>query len=84
MEKLHELEVLLNKLMEDYIRTKEENEKLWTQMNEALSKIERLDKEKRELESLVEMYRSSMNTLVEKLQSMIGAIGYAGEKDGSY
>ncbi len=84
MEKLHELETLLNRLMDDYERTKEENEKLWAQMNEALSKIERLDKEKRELESLLEMYRSSMNSLVEKLQGMIGAMDHVAEKDSPH
>ncbi|AEH50476.1 hypothetical protein Theth_0381 [Pseudothermotoga thermarum DSM 5069] len=81
MEKLQELESLLNRLIDDYVKTKEENEKLWARMNEALSKIEKLDKEKRELESLVEMYRSSLNSLVEKLQNMLGAVDYAVEAD---
>ncbi|HOJ88699.1 MAG TPA: hypothetical protein PLP64_08690 [Pseudothermotoga sp.] len=72
MDKLNELEVLVDKVLKDYTRLKEENEQLWSQMNEALSKIERLDKEKRELETLVESYRSSLSSLVERLQKIIG------------
>ncbi|MEJ5229081.1 MAG: hypothetical protein WHT65_03675 [Pseudothermotoga sp.] len=72
MDKLNELEALVDKFLQDYKRLKDENEQLWNQMNEALSKIERLDKEKRELETLVENYRNSLGSLVEKLQGMIG------------
>ncbi len=73
LDKLNELEVLVDKVLQDYKRLKEENEQLWSQMNEALSKIERLDKEKRELETLVESYRNSLSSLVERLQKIIGA-----------
>lgn len=72
MDKLDELEALVDKFLQDYKRLKDENEQLWNQMNEALSRIERLDKEKRELETLVESYRNSLGSLVEKLQGMIG------------
>lgn len=75
MDKLAELEDLINKLLEDYRRLKEENEQLWTQMNEVLSKLEQVDKEKKELEKLVETYRNTMNSLVEKLQKMISMAG---------
>lgn len=72
LDKLNELEVLVDRVLQDYKRLKEENEQLWSQMNEALSKIERLDKEKRELETLVESYRNSLSSLVERLQKIIG------------
>ncbi|MGJ8455146.1 hypothetical protein ACSFC1_07575 [Pseudothermotoga sp. U03pept] len=72
LDKLDELEALVDKFLQDYKRLKDENEQLWNQMNEALSRIERLDKEKRELETLVESYRNSLGSLVEKLQGMIG------------
>ncbi|MCS7174677.1 hypothetical protein [Pseudothermotoga sp.] len=75
MDKLAELEDLINKLLEDYRRLKEENEQLWTQMNEVLSKMEQVDREKKELEKLVETYRNTMNSLVEKLQKMISTAG---------
>ncbi|MEN3007921.1 T7SS effector LXG polymorphic toxin [Pseudothermotoga sp.] len=75
MDKLAELEDLINKLLEDYRRLKEENEQLWTQMNEVLSKLEQVDREKKELEKLVETYRNTMNSLVEKLQKMISMAG---------
>lgn len=75
MDKLAELEDLINKLLEDYKRLKEENEQLWVQMNEVLSKLEQVDKEKKELEKLVETYRNTMNSLVDKLQKMISMAG---------
>lgn len=75
MNKLVELEDLINKLLEDYKRLKEENEQLWVQMNEVLSKLEQVDKEKKELEKLVETYRNTMNSLVDKLQKMISMAG---------
>lgn len=75
MDKLVELEDLVNKLLEDYKRLKEENEQLWVQMNEVLSKLEQVDKEKKELEKLVETYRNTMNSLVDKLQKMISMAG---------
>lgn len=75
MDKLVELEDLINKLLEDYKRLKEENEQLWVQMNEVLSKLEQVDKEKKELEKLVETYRNTMNSLVDKLQKMISMAG---------
>lgn len=75
MDKIVELQELVDKLLEDYKRLKEENEQLWSQMNEALTKLEQLDKEKRELEKLVETYRNTMNSLVEKLQKMISLAG---------
>jgi len=75
LDKLVELEDLVNKLLEDYKRLKEENEQLWVQMNEVLSKLEQVDKEKKELEKLVETYRNTMNSLVDKLQKMISMAG---------
>lgn len=75
LNKLVELEDLINKLLEDYKRLKEENEQLWVQMNEVLSKLEQVDKEKKELEKLVETYRNTMNSLVDKLQKMISMAG---------
>uniref|UniRef100_A0A832MQ83 Cell division protein ZapB n=1 Tax=Pseudothermotoga hypogea TaxID=57487 RepID=A0A832MQ83_9THEM len=75
MDKIVELQELVDKLLEDYKRLKEENEQLWNQMNEALTKLEQVDKEKRELEKLVETYRNTMNSLVEKLQKMISLAG---------
>lgn len=80
MDKLNELETLVEKVLQDCQRLKEENEQLWNQMNEALSKIERLDKEKRELETLVESYRSSLSSLVERLQKIIGVTENAYEE----
>lgn len=80
MDKLNELETLVEKVLQDYQRLKEENEQLWSQMNEALSKIERLDKEKRELETLVESYRNSLSSLVERLQKIIGVTENAYEE----
>lgn len=71
LESFEKLEQLLEKLLDDYAKSKEENEQLWSQLNEALSKLERLEKEKRELELLVESYKKSMNTLIEKLQRLI-------------
>ncbi|HBJ82104.1 MULTISPECIES: hypothetical protein [Pseudothermotoga] len=71
LDRLAELEKLVDKLLEEHKKAKEENEQLWKQINEALSKIEKLDKEKRELETLVETYRNSMNSLIQKLQNMI-------------
>lgn len=71
LESFEKLEKLLEKLLDDYAKSKEENEQLWSQLNEALSKLERLEKEKRELELLVESYKNSMNTLIEKLQRLI-------------
>ncbi|WP_448517220.1 hypothetical protein [Pseudothermotoga sp.] len=75
MDKIVELQELVDKLLEDYKRLKEENEQLWTQMNEVLSKLEQVDKEKKELEKLVETYRNTMNSLVDKLQKMISLAG---------
>ncbi|MGB9789751.1 hypothetical protein [Thermotoga caldifontis] len=75
MDRIAELEELIDKLLEDYKRLKEENEQLWSQMNEVLSKLERVENEKRELEKLVETYRNTMNSLVEKLQKMISMAG---------
>jgi len=75
LDKIVELQELVDKLLEDYKRLKEENEQLWNQMNEALTKLEQVDKEKRELEKLVETYRNTMNSLVEKLQKMISLAG---------
>lgn len=75
MERIAELEELVGRLLEDYKRLKEENEQLWSQMNEVLSKLERVENEKRELEKLVETYRNTMNSLVEKLQKMISMAG---------
>lgn len=80
MDKLNELETLVEKVLQDYQRLKEENEQLWSQMNEALSKIERLDKEKRELETLVESYRNSLSSLIERLQKIIGVTENAYEE----
>mgnify|MGYP001626143424 CR=1 FL=1 len=75
LDRIAELEELIDKLLEDYKRLKEENEQLWSQMNEVLSKLERVENEKRELEKLVETYRNTMNSLVEKLQKMISMAG---------
>ncbi|WP_448522705.1 hypothetical protein [Pseudothermotoga sp.] len=75
MDKIVELQELVDKLLEDYKRLKEENEQLWTQMNEVLNKLEQVDKEKKELEKLVETYRNTMNSLVDKLQKMISLAG---------
>ncbi|WP_448531563.1 hypothetical protein [Pseudothermotoga sp.] len=75
MDKIVELQELLDKLLEDYKRLKEENEQLWSQMNEVLNKLEQVDKEKKELEKLVETYRNTMNSLVDKLQKMISLAG---------
>lgn len=75
LERIAELEELVGRLLEDYKRLKEENEQLWSQMNEVLSKLERVENEKRELEKLVETYRNTMNSLVEKLQKMISMAG---------
>lgn len=75
MDRIAELEELVDKLLEDYKRLKEENEQLWNQMNEVLTKLEQVDREKKELEKLVETYRNTMNSLVEKLQKMISLAG---------
>lgn len=75
MDKIVKLQELLDKLLEDYKRLKEENEQLWSQMNEVLNKLEQVDKEKKELEKLVETYRNTMNSLVDKLQKMISLAG---------
>ncbi|WP_448535278.1 hypothetical protein [Pseudothermotoga sp.] len=75
MDKIVELQELVDKLLEDYKRLKEENEQLWSQMNEVLNKLEQVDKEKKELEKLVETYRNTMNSLVDKLQKMISLAG---------
>jgi archaellum component FlaC len=75
LDKIVELQELLDKLLEDYKRLKEENEQLWSQMNEVLNKLEQVDKEKKELEKLVETYRNTMNSLVDKLQKMISLAG---------
>ena len=71
MENFEKLEKLLEKLLDDYAKSKEENGQLWSQLDDALSKLERLEKEKRELELWVESYKNSMNTLIEKLQRLI-------------
>jgi len=75
LDKIVKLQELLDKLLEDYKRLKEENEQLWSQMNEVLNKLEQVDKEKKELEKLVETYRNTMNSLVDKLQKMISLAG---------
>ncbi|GAB4314184.1 MAG: hypothetical protein Kow0084_12290 [Pseudothermotoga elfii] len=84
MDRLAELEKLVDKLLEEHKKAKEENEQLWKQINEALSKIEKLDKEKRELETLVETYRNSMNSLIQKLQNMINVTESVYEEKREY
>ncbi|ABV33093.1 MULTISPECIES: hypothetical protein [Pseudothermotoga] len=84
LDRLAELEKLVDKLLEEHKKAKEENEQLWKQINEALSKIEKLDKEKRELETLVETYRNSMNSLIQKLQNMINVTESVYEEKREY
>ena len=71
MKEIEELERLVDKLINLYKKMKSENERLWEELNNAIEKVERLEKEKKELESILESHRKSLNTLVTKLQKFL-------------
>ena len=71
MKEIEELERLVDKLINLYKKMKSENERLWEELNNAVEKVERLEKEKKELESILESHRKSLNTLVTKLQKFL-------------
>ncbi|HIP92421.1 MAG TPA: hypothetical protein EYH25_03080 [Thermotoga sp.] len=71
MKEIEELERLVDKLINLYKKMKSENERLWEELNNTVEKVERLEKEKKELESILESHRKSLNTLVAKLQKFL-------------
>ncbi len=71
MDKLSELEMYVDRILNDYDRLKKENEKLWEELQNTRRKIENLEKEKRDLEILLEEHQRSLNRLVERLQSIL-------------
>lgn len=71
MKEIEELERLVDKLINLYKKMKSENERLWEELNNAVEKVERLEKEKKELELILESHRKSLNTLVVKLQKFL-------------
>ncbi|HDG61730.1 MAG: hypothetical protein B5M49_04610 [Thermotoga sp. 4484_232] len=71
MKEIEELEKLVDKLIEGYKKMKSENERLWEELNSAVERVERLEREKKELELILESHRKSLNTLVTKLQKFL-------------
>ncbi len=75
MDKLSELEMYIDKILSDYDRLRKENEKLWEELQNTRKKIENLEKEKKDLEILLEEHQRSLNKLVERLQSILSPAG---------
>ncbi|MCD6449007.1 MAG: hypothetical protein J7L34_00685 [Thermotogaceae bacterium] len=73
MEIVRELENYLDKLVNDYQSLKEENEKLWQELEDAQAKIEKLEEEKSRLEELLEEQQKSLNRMVERLQNLLSS-----------
>jgi len=64
MEKVQELENLVEGIITSYTELKRENEKLWNELNQAIEKISQLEKEKSELERLLRNNEEIINKLV--------------------
>ena len=71
MEKVQELENLVESIITSYTELKRENEKLWNELNQAIDKISQLEKEKSELERLLRNNEEIINKLVIRVKDLM-------------
>lgn len=71
MEKVQELENLVEGIITSYTELKRENEKLWNELNQAIDKISQLEKEKSELERLLRNNEEIINKLVIRVKDLM-------------
>ncbi|HOA17266.1 MAG TPA: hypothetical protein PL174_03360 [Fervidobacterium sp.] len=71
MEKVQELENLVEGIITSYTELKRENEKLWNELNQAIEKISQLEKEKSELERLLRNNEEIINKLVIRVKDLM-------------
>ncbi len=71
MEKVQELENLVEGIITSYTELKRENEKLWSELNQAIEKISQLEKEKSELERLLRNNEEIINKLVIRVKDLM-------------
>lgn len=71
MRELEEFERMLDVLIEGYKKLKEENRELWLKVKNLTEKVTNLEKEKKELEELLESQKKALGALVERLQRFL-------------
>ncbi|MEN3042230.1 MAG: hypothetical protein ABDH59_02860 [Fervidobacterium sp.] len=70
-DKVQELERLVEGIITSYTELKKENEKLWSELNQAIEKISSLEKEKQHLENILRSNEEIINKLVIRVRDLM-------------
>lgn len=69
--KVKELENLIEGVITSYAELKKENEKLWKELNQAIDRINTLEKEKEHLETILRNNEEVINKLVIRVKDLM-------------
>ncbi|ODN30841.1 hypothetical protein [Fervidobacterium thailandense] len=82
MDKVDELERLIEGLVTSYSELKRENEKLWQELNRAIERISELEKEKSELERLLRNNEEVINKLIIRVKDLMNILEVSDHEEG--
>lgn len=81
-DKVQELERLVEGIITSYTELKRENEKLWSELNQAIEKISSLEKEKEHLESILRNNEEIINKLVIRVKDLMKILDVSEHEEG--
>ncbi|MFN3328438.1 MAG: hypothetical protein ACK4MM_00065 [Fervidobacterium sp.] len=81
-DKVKELESLVEGIILSYNELKKENEKLWQDLNEAIEKINILEKEKEHLENILRNNEEIINKLVIRVKDLMRILDVSEHEEG--
>lgn len=82
VDKVDELERLIEGLITSYSELKRENEKLWQELNRAIERISELEKEKSELERLLRNNEEVINKLIIRVKDLMKILEVSDHEEG--
>uniref|UniRef100_A0A7C4W3F7 Cell division protein ZapB n=1 Tax=Fervidobacterium thailandense TaxID=1008305 RepID=A0A7C4W3F7_9BACT len=82
VDKVDELERLIEGLITSYSELKRENEKLWQELNRAIERISELEKEKSELERLLRSNEEVINKLIIRVKDLMNILEVSDHEEG--
>lgn len=82
VDKVDELERLIEGLITSYSELKRENEKLWQELNHAIERISELEKEKSELERLLRSNEEVINKLIIRVKDLMNILEVSDHEEG--
>ncbi|MGB9614157.1 MAG: hypothetical protein ACP5KD_03255 [Fervidobacterium sp.] len=81
-DKVRELEHLVEGIITSYTEIKNENERLWNELNQAIEKISSLEKEKQHLEEILRNNEEIINKLIIRVKDLMRILDVSEHEEG--